>query len=174
MWQLPDEDVDIFKIYRSYLYTNRIHSVSEADRDTPDDGSSWIHDDGEWTKLAHCYLFGVTVKDEGFANASITAVVEKMTELDRYPTGIASDVYQYTQPGDKLRQLLVDLHVWRGQGTWIKPPHGDADAPKEFLQDVIGGLARVGSDIYEADAEMPWEANGCAYHTHAGGERCMA
>lgn len=114
----------------------------------------------------------MTVKDERFANASTTAIIEKMKELDWYLTGIASEVYQYTQPDDKLRQLLVDLHVWKGQGSWIKPPHGDADAPKEFLQDVIAGLTRVGSDMYEADAEMPWEVDGCAYHTHARGEPC--
>jgi hypothetical protein len=34
---------------------------------------------------------------------------------DRYPTGIATEVYNYTAPGDKLRSLVVDLHVWRGE-----------------------------------------------------------
>ena len=37
---------------------------------------------------------------------------------DRYPTGLATELYARTPPGDKLRSLIVDLHVWKG-----KQPH---------------------------------------------------
>ena len=172
-YQLPDEPVEIFQIYRLFLYTGGIFSVSARDQDQPDNGRSKVHDDSEWTKLAYCYLFGLTVRDEKFANASISAIIEKMIEVDRYPTGIASEVYDLTKDGDELRKLLTDIHVWRGQGTWLKPPHGDADAPKEFLQDVITGLVKAGSELYE-DVAMPWVKNGCVYHSHQVTDRCGA
>jgi hypothetical protein len=34
---------------------------------------------------------------------------------DRSPTGLATEVYAHTTQGDKLRALLVDLHVWKGK-----------------------------------------------------------
>ena len=132
-----------------------------------------MHADAEWTRLAHCYLFGLSLKDEAFTNASIDAIIEKMVISDRYPTGIASEVYQFTPTGDNLRELLVDVHVWKGRGTWVKAPHDDATGPMEFLQDVIGGLGTAGPEIHEADAEMPWEEAPCAYyHVHEATGQC--
>ena len=170
-FQLPNEDANIMNIYRNFLYSHRIFSKSPEDEDMEDDGKSEAHNDAEWTKLAHCYLFAITVQDERFANASINAIVEKMQEIDRYPTGIAGEVYQYTQPGDKLRQLIVDVHVRKGLGNWVRPPHDDAEGPKEFLQDVINGLVAVGGGLYEDEVPMPWEAK-CRYHTHVVTRKC--
>jgi hypothetical protein len=113
------------------------------------------------------------VRDERFANASIDAIIEKMTVSERYPTGIASEVYQHTNTGDNLRELLVDVHVWQGQGTWVKAPHDDATGPMEFLHDVIQGLATAGGDIYEEDAEVPWQEAPCLYyHVYEVTGRC--
>jgi hypothetical protein len=59
-----------------------------------------------------------------------------------------------------------------GRGTWVKRPH-DADAPVQFLQDVITGLATAGAEVYEDEVEMPWEEAPCAYyHVHDGSELC--
>ena len=167
IYQLPDEDIETTRLYRNFLYTNLIFSILPSDREDVDDGK-----DAEWTRLAHCYLFGITIRDESFSNASIDAILEKMEDAEWYPTGVASEVYAYTSPGDNLRKLIVDMHVWCGQGTWIDAPHDDANGPVEFLQDVIRGMAKEGSDIYEKDVKMPWETNGCAYHTHLVTAKC--
>ena len=171
-FQLPEEDVTIFHIYRSYLYTGMIYSITTVDQDAPDNGHSEAHADAEWTRLAHCYIFAITVKDEKFANACIDAIVEKMHEIDRYPTGIASEVYQFTSAGDSLRELLVDVHVWKGLGSWVRRPHDDADGPVEFLQDVIQGLATEGENIHDPEANMPWDIDACWYHSHKVTEKC--
>lgn len=126
LFQLPEEDITIVRIYRLFLYTVSIFSFTNNDQDIPDNGRRRAHADAEWTRLAHCYLFGLSLKDEAFTNASIDAIIEKMTISDRYPTGIASEVYRFTPAGDDLRGLLVDVHVWRGRGTWVKAPHDDA------------------------------------------------
>ena len=173
LYQLPEEDVTVFRIYRLFLYTGTIFSFTENDQDQPDNGRHVVHADAEWTRLAHCYLFAIAVRDERFANASIDALIEKMTVADRYPTGIASEIYQNTTANDNLRELLVDVHVWQGQGRWVKAPHDDATGPVEFLQDVIQGLATAGGDIYQADAEVPWQEAPCLYyHVHEATGRC--
>ena len=146
-------------------------TISESDQERPDNGRREAHSDAEWTKLAHCYFFGKTVKDQRFANASITALIEKMQEIDRYPTGLASEVYQFTSKCDGLRQLIIDVHVWKGLGSWVKAPHDDATALVEFLQDVIKALAAEGANIQDPDAEMPWHVK-CAYDVHGSAEVC--
>lgn len=109
---LREEDPTIANLWRLYLYTGSILSDNEAaDQDPPDTGNEDTNADGEWTELAHAYLFGRKVQDEGFANACVTALIEKVQETEHFPTGIASEVYACTRPGDRLRNLLVDLHV---------------------------------------------------------------
>ena len=159
------------KIYQTYLYTGRIASIGERDQERPDNHRAEIHNDAEWTRLVHCYLFGTTVRDEAFANAAITAIIEKVKETDRFPSGVATEVYEYTEQGDRLRRLIVDLHVWFGKGSCIRRSHQDADGPREFLQDVVQGLAVAGPDVYDPEIGMPWELR-CAYHLHNHTQRC--
>ena len=170
-YQLIGENPAIVNIYRLFLYKDLIFSQSAGDQDVEDDGESEAHNDAEWSRLAHRYFFGNTVKDERFANASIDAMIDKMEEVDRYPTGIASEVYTYTEPGDKLRQVIVDVHVWKGLSTWIKPPHDDANGPKDFFQDVVQGMQAAGVNLYDENAPMPWDSQ-CAYHSHALTSKC--
>ncbi|KAK3698450.1 hypothetical protein LTR37_016921 [Vermiconidia calcicola] len=177
LYELPEQDPEIFRIYRGYLYTKRIYSVDVGDRNGPDSNDLEAYSDAEWTRLAHLYLLGITLKDERFANTIITCIIEKMGEADRYPTGIASVVYACTPAGDGLRKLIVDVHVWKGHGTWISEPHDDADAPKDFLTDVIAALAEAGGQIHKEGALMPWEGKGrqcMRYHTHEGTAKCEA
>lgn len=116
---------------------------------------------------------------------------------DRSPTGLATEVYAHTQPGDKLRALLVDLHVWKGGhltpprtnkhspppstsltssipglGTWILPPHDDANGPMYFRREVRTSMRSAGSAIHDPDVAMPWEVNLCQYHVHADTPVC--
>lgn len=173
IFQLPNENAEIFRIYRLFLYTGTIYSVTDQDEDRPDNGRRQVHSDAEWMRLAHCYIFALAVKDERFANASIDALIEKMMISDRYPTGIASEVYQWTPAGNNLRSLLVDIHVWKGRGFFVKPPHDDASGPMEFLQDVINELAAAGGKIHEDGVSMPWEDAPCVfYHEHDATAQC--
>lgn len=171
---LREEDPSIASLWRLYLYTGHIFSDDKAtDQEVPDTGDEESHADGEWTKLAHAYLFGRKVQDEGFANACVTALIEKVQESERFPTGIAGEVYKYTSPGDKLRKLLVHLHVCVGRGECLKPPHEDADAPMEFHRNVRGELRRAGDAVHGEHVPL-WETDRCAYHTHVSTRICEA
>lgn len=77
--------------------------------------------DAERTKLMECYILGTHLHDERFRNAAIDALVEKVEKEEEYPTGLASDVYRHTESGDRLRKLIVDFHVWKGQGELFVP-----------------------------------------------------
>ncbi len=116
---------------------------------------------------------GKHIQNERFCNVVIDALVEKMTSIGTYPTGIAGEVYGGTEQGDKLRKLIVDTHVWRGIGQWIRAPHDDANGPAEFLRDVVSGMAEAGGDMFDEAYRMPWEGNLCGfYHSHTWSEKC--
>lgn len=123
VFQLPDENIEIVEIYQTFLYTGRIPSIGDNEQDWRDNGRATIYNDAEWTRLAHCYFLGVDLKDEKFANACLTAIIETVTDTDRFPSGVATEVYEFTQAGDRLRRLIVDLHVWFGKGLCIRHPH---------------------------------------------------
>lgn len=119
--QLPDEDPAILHLYRLFLYTGTIFSIANEDKNEMDtaEHNGGASMDAERTKLMECYILGAHLHDERFRNAAINAVVQKVEDEEEYPTGLASDVYRYTAPGDRLRRLIVDFHVWKGQGTFF-------------------------------------------------------
>ena len=53
-----------------------------------------------------------------------------------------------------------------GLGTWILPPHDDANGPMYFRREVRTSVRSAGSAIHDADVRMPWEVNLCHYHVH--------
>lgn len=121
--QLPDELPEIVNLYRLFLYTGTIFSIGNNDKDEFDgaEHNNGASMDAERTKLMECYLLGTHLHDERFRNAAINALVEKVEKEEEYPTGLASDVYRHTESGDRLRKLIVDFHVWKGQGELFVP-----------------------------------------------------
>lgn len=109
------------------------------------------------------------VKDEAFANACVTSLIEKVKGTERFPTGIASEVYAYTEPGDRLRELIVRLHVQIGEGTCIEAPHEDAEGPVQFLADVRRRLRKAKLTNWEYKKE--WK-DACRFHRHLNTESC--
>lgn len=118
--QLPTELPEIVNLYRLFLYTGTIFSIANGDKDAMDtaENNHGASMDAERTKLMECYILGQHLHDERFRNAAIDALVKKVEEEEEYPTGLAGDVYRYTESGDRLRRLIVDFHVWKGQG-WL-------------------------------------------------------
>lgn len=147
--------------------------------------------DAERTKLMECYILGVHLHDERFRNAAIDALVGKVEGEEEYPTGLAGDVYRCTEAGDQLRRLIVDFHVWKGQGLlfdslsvekltnavvgeWLCFPHEDAHGPLEFLEDVEVATKRAGTMVWWDHVKAPWEATLCTrYHQHVHSPGCI-
>lgn len=192
--QLPDECPRIMYLYRLFLYTGTIFSKAREDKDEMDgaehnDGASM---DAERTKLMECYVLGVHLHDERFRNAAINALVDKVEEEEEYPTGLATDVYQHTVPGDRLRRLIVDFHVWKGRGStktqcfpdeactesvvgdWLRYPHEDAHGPPDFLADVAAATKKAGTRVLCDYVRRPWEFALCMkYHEHFHTPGCI-
>ncbi|CAK4033519.1 Hypothetical predicted protein [Lecanosticta acicola] len=173
--QLPDESPGTVRIYRDYLYTGKIHSVAEND-DTDELGGG-ITSQGEWSCLAQLYLLGIEVRDERFANQVIDSIIDKVEEdadEQHYPTGLANEVWTGTKTGDKLRKLIVDLHIWVGKGHGIdeQGQHDDRNGPMDFKHKVAMGVLKNRQAIYDSEIKAPWEVNACQYHAHLSTQPC--
>lgn len=82
-YELYDESVEIVQLYRLFLYTGQLFSIGTSDQDTVDNGRAKAHSDAEWVRLAHCYLLGLTLSDERFANVAVDGIVEKLKDSVR-------------------------------------------------------------------------------------------
>ncbi|KAF2722618.1 hypothetical protein K431DRAFT_311602 [Polychaeton citri CBS 116435] len=171
VYWLPNLDPDIFQLYRICKYQNRFFSKKNDDKLAADDQDEEVFHDGEWRRLIDMYLLGAELRDECFANLATDAILEKveMGKPVRYPTSFAEYVYAETKVGDPLRKLLVDLHIWIGEGTGIEHPHDDADGPPAFTDAVTTGIAKLLDVEFNVDQEevnRPWDMDQCLYHSH--------
>jgi hypothetical protein len=90
---------ETFEIYRNWLYTDKSKLFchdAEGDQDFADDGNGAAHEDREWMRLALAYLLGLKFGDEGFCNAVIDGLVEKMAESVRSLCAHHSNLQQDT------------------------------------------------------------------------------
>jgi len=173
---LPEQDVELFEVYTQWLYSGDMYSgKDQALVDTPDH-KSW---DMEWDRLFQLHYLSVYYQDPGFGNATIDAMLEKFMSTKRFPIGYASQIYEQTFEGSKLRALYVDFHVSLGLcKALMKKSNDEEGAPYEFLLDVINEVANQGHNFSELKGEycIKFEFPCFNYHEHTDfpqSERCM-
>lgn len=163
--KLLKEKPGLFELYVQYLYHGKIFSCFSED-------NPQTHD--EWIRLWDLYILGDCLQDECFRNSVLDALVEKANKDERYPTQLAADTYANTPPGSPMRRLIVDFHVWTGQGgSFTKTAHNKAakhhdyfTGPREFFLDTIVAFADAGPDLYKSIRQKPRIKDPCVYHEH--------
>ena len=169
VFELEEEDPDIFSVFEQWVYKDRLFikkpaSSSSASEDTEDDCK-------EWECLPLLYTLGERLDAPKFKDAVISAIIEKVNESKVVPDNWAAYVYQNTVSTCALRRLIVDFHVFAHQGRLLKKgacPDAE-ELEVEFLQDAMERISDAGSSVFAADAgEMPW-SDTCVYHEHGEG-----
>ncbi|PPJ53391.1 hypothetical protein CBER1_01002 [Cercospora berteroae] len=172
---LVDQDPELVAIWRLHLYTGKIWSQWDGDIDDIDDGEQTVHEDREWHRLMLLYVLAKSLSDEAFGNKILDSIFEKVELSDRFPTDLAAEVWEHTTWGNNLRKVIVDLHVWKGQGSGLREPHADRNGPADFLNRVRTGLTTAGGKVKDAAVTLPWAtaSNRCAkYHRHHYTDYC--
>lgn len=149
-------------LYHSTLYVKEKEDAS-AYKDIT------IHKEKEQL-LCKLYFLGNQIQDDFFKNCVIDAIADLTVESHRALASV-TEVDDNTLPGDKLRMLVVDMHVWSAHPGWIRETTWDG--PKEYWKQRCSEMVKVGETKYAKDSKHPWIVHRCRYHTHGDGKKCM-
>ncbi|THW61915.1 hypothetical protein D6D20_04713 [Aureobasidium pullulans] len=149
IFEMEEEDPDVFSIFIHWIYFNRLFIMKTSPSSATDEDSE------EWDCLPRLYTLGERLDTPRFKDAVISATIEKVKES------------QNTVAPCGMRRLIVDFHVFAQQGKLLKKGAcPDADEPEgEFLQDAMARMVDAGHSVFTTAAQMPW-ANPCDYHEH--------
>ncbi|THX18701.1 hypothetical protein D6D17_01969 [Aureobasidium pullulans] len=161
IFEMEEEDPDVFSIFVHWIYFNRLFTMKTSPSSATDEDSE------EWDCLPRLYTLGERLDAPRFKDAVISATIEKVKESQVMPDNWATYVYQNTVAPCGMRRLIVDFHVFAHQGKLLKKGAcPDADEPEgDFLQDAMARMVDAGHSVFTTAAQMPW-ANPCDYHEH--------
>ncbi|KAF2156045.1 hypothetical protein K461DRAFT_310592 [Myriangium duriaei CBS 260.36] len=176
--KLPHTSPVTVDTYVKWLYDHTVYTSSQF-MPTPStspgsgiEGGAVMHqdmstsrgEDAKWTLLIDAYLLGDYIQSIGFQNAVAEAMCKKWRVERRWPLGYASKVYKETTPGSKLRQMIVDFHVYLGKGEMLPTVDAmDVDAGAEFMVDVVKAFHDGGAGVW-SDAEANfWDEGSTRY-----------
>ncbi|KAF2223116.1 hypothetical protein BDZ85DRAFT_263013 [Elsinoe ampelina] len=169
---IADYGPDLMEMYNSYLCTGSVFSRQPSTEGVKPKkitihGSTMSEDDIEWLLLAELHIMGGFLLDTKFQNIIIDAMFEKLQSDGDAPLILAEGIYSHTPPGDPLRRMLVDLHVYLWHGECIESAGAtDAQNEADFMYQVAKELLAVNARGPLKDAAKPWDLDGCRYHIH--------
>lgn len=160
--KLPEDKLDIFRLYMHWLYCDTIPTKTTKPKL-----------DNEHKRLAKAYILGDKVQDLGFCDAIMDAIIHKMYSAGggkghAHPN-INTIVYVYkrTLPSSKLRQVYAALHAYHADETWHNKWAKRDELPKDFLLD----MAMLYVDKSANMNPLNLFESTCKYHQH-GSEPC--
>ena len=126
---MDDEDANLFRLVKAWMYTQHI-------ADTLGEEIEYIFE------LFALYIFGEKRMIPKLRHYAISTIIEGLKMLKKMPNNdqLITYVYENTSESNPLRKLLVDLNVYRLDHTTWEPP---AALPTEFLLDVIKEMRRA-------------------------------
>lgn len=139
-----DWDPDIFNTYLKWLYTRHLPIRQPEIDDDADLCAPGRYDDGEYSRLANLYLFGVEIEAADFQDAVLdkiatraeTACDDKYKQLPGYVA--ITKIYEETPRGCKARKLLTEIYALAASEKDVEVERGLL--PAAFLEDLATRL----------------------------------
>ena len=164
--ELPDSEVDIFKIWVKWIYTGRLFLTIKDD----------VHREQEkvinheWTRWSKSYAMADYLQDPDYKDAAIDALIDGVYDIGA-PFLLASYIYPYSPNQSAHRKLAVDLFV----KYWNRKSMGrDMNHPRQFIIDVfnvIGPALERGIKV-SSPQDMFSGSDICKYHDHGPDKPC--
>ena len=129
--ELPDENVDMFKYFQLWVYTDSIIAKGETVKDLTG------------LLLADLYIFGEMCGIPDLQNAAIDVLIDKYEFHQQITTLILHKVYGNTPETTPLRRLMVDFVacIDRGLPDWFA--NSRDQYPTDFLIDLAVALSKL-------------------------------
>ncbi|GIZ47647.1 hypothetical protein CKM354_001073200 [Cercospora kikuchii] len=123
--------------------------------------------------LIELYRVGKMLSDKHTMDKAVSGIIEVFNGFDRpmlaVMPGVAciTRVYDTTEPGSKLRLLMVNMYVRKA--CWAETI---GHLPKSFLADLASAALKRVDDLEKGELRFKPALVQCMYHEHAIGERC--
>ena len=145
---LRDEEVDVFKRFNGWLYTNTI--LQENDIKDPD-----------FTNLMELYVFA---EKRGIPSLQ-NAVIDALIRIQRLPDYEIESVWEKTARTSGLHRLLVDSYIHYAEDDVFSAEACQSDFAKDFLIEVIIAFCKARDDGSIVKNFDLWKKR-CQYHVH--------
>ena len=156
---LPEDDVEVFKDFETWLYTKKLLNVKKVTQKS-------LH-------LIKVFIFADKIRVLGLKNATLDKLRMRATKDHIAPATPDAIHYAWenTAAGSPLRRLLTDIFAYN-----VKPESAEEDIlayPIEFIADVtIVNMRRL--PIRLKDEIAPFEHDATSYHEHDSSCSCCS
>lgn len=173
--RLPDQEPAVFSAYLHFLYFGKI-PCRQVDKEGPFPNDDIVH--LEFDMLCRLYMLAERIKDRKAMDAAIGALMSSYNEKDLKDgrrilrNDFITEIYDETKHGSPLRRLMVDMHMWYGDGKFMSTAI-DKTLDKDFLLDLARALL-VKHGGPPGDGEpIPAGVSVCDYHEPGDCETCV-
>ena len=158
---MPDITERALYSYITYLYTGRIPCQSPVKIDDP-------YGIVCQRRLVGFYALASKLEGSVAMDAAISAIISSVDKGNLPNCDTIRQVYAVTEPGCRLRKIVVDMHVCNAKALtdgYIKP----------FLLDVANASFQKLTELGKGDFDENLAAASCCdYHQHAEGAACVS
>ena len=142
---------NVIQLFLHWLYTNRF---SESTKKAPSFG-----------QLLELYFLGHAYKIAVLKNVVISQLIKKCGEY-WIPKGCTRKIYRFTELGDQLRKLWVDVYVWEIPGDRFEIELESGKLDPIFLRDLARAQTYRIRDMQEKHDHgvPPYHRHKSAYH----------
>ncbi|THY77887.1 hypothetical protein D6C95_09884 [Aureobasidium pullulans] len=151
---LPDECVDVFNAFNTFIYTRQF--CSEGDSSTVDSAL-----------LCRLWVFGDKYLAPSVQNGAIDLLTHKSYKEKKICTTDLHYIYDNTLPGSPLRKIVLDWVTYRADIDKFLAP----DMVERWSKDMLVDLVKLFYHKETKLAPMPTRDR-CYYHVHPEGEKC--
>lgn len=152
---LSDEDVKIFKLFKTWLYTRTLPMACTGD--------SAGHELGKLIKL---WCFGDRRNIPLLQNECVNSLVAGMESCNIVPTDRVQYIYEHTLPDSPLRNLIICA------STQLKPKSFSGESADRWTKDSLLDVAKI---LLRGEKPTSWKqmkSRLCEWHVHDEGVSC--
>lgn len=152
MISLPEEDVEVFKAFKTWIYTKGLPGLLDDEKCVSE-------------LLSRLWCFGDRREIPAFQNECIKAIIAGMKSSNIVPTPWLEYIYEYTMPGSPLRRLIICAATEIDATDFAQ--HATRWTKESLLDLVLHLMSQNRASTWE---EM--EARICEWHIHEEGVTC--
>lgn len=157
---LPEEDPEIFEVYRQWLYSGRICTI--------ENDSEPCNVVRESRNLSHAYVLGEKLQDATFKDTILDSIIEHSDDGRKWSINMIKIIWEGTPPASLTRKYLIDRFIYYGNEELLS--RFRHRLPEDFFYEIAVALLKCRA---RPGGKAPYKKHSiCKYHEHAKDKPC--